>query len=59
MHFFLFVDNSGFIGLFLFSFVKSLPVLFILGIAGWSYYAYVVALVLGAMQDNLSEQVHQ
>jgi len=43
--------------MYLASFVKSLPVLFILGIAGWSYYAYVVALVLGAMQDNLSEQV--
>ena len=41
----------------LFSFVKSLPVLFISGIVGWSYYAYVIALVLNAMNDNVAEQV--
>ena len=42
---------------FFFSFVKSLPVLFISGIVGWSYYAYVVALVLAAMKDSVAEQV--
>ena len=31
--------------------------LFISGIVGWSYYAYVVALVLAAMKDSVAEQV--
>ena len=42
---------------FCFSFVKSLPVFFISGIVGWSYYAYVIALILYAMIDNPIEQV--
>ena len=52
-------DNlkDNFLFFFFFSFVKSLPVLFISGIVGWSYYAYVVALVLAAMKDSVAEQV--
>ena len=38
--------------------MKSLPVIFISGIVGWSYYAYVIALVLNAMNDNVAEQVN-
>ena len=37
--------------------MKSLPVLFISGIVGWSYYAYVIALLLYAMEDYPVEQV--
>jgi len=43
--------------MYLTSFVKSLPVCFISAIVAWSYYAYVVALVLNAMEDNVVEQV--
>jgi hypothetical protein len=43
--------------LYLTSFVKSLPVIFISGIVGWSYYAYMIALVLNAMNGNVAEQV--
>ena len=41
----------------LFSFVKSLPVIFISLIICWSYYAYVVAVVLTAMSSHLTEQL--
>jgi len=43
--------------MYLACFVKSLPVFFISGIVGWSYYAYVIALILYAMIDNPIEQV--
>jgi len=43
--------------MYLTSFVKSLPVIFISLIIGWSYYAYVVAVVLTAMVDSVVEQV--
>ena len=41
----------------IFSFVKSLPVIFISLIICWSYYAYFVALVLTAMSGHLVEQI--
>jgi len=42
--------------LYLTSFVKSLPVIFISAIVMWSYYAYFVATVLGLMEDR-TEQI--
>jgi palmitoyltransferase len=43
--------------MYLTSFVKSLPVIFISLIVGWSYYAYVFAVVITAMVNNMVEQV--
>jgi len=43
--------------MYLTRFVKSLPVIFISLIICWSYYAYVVAVVLTAMVDSVVEQV--
>jgi len=43
--------------MYLTRFVKSLPVIFISLIVGWSYYAYVVAVVLTAMVNSMVEQV--
>jgi len=42
---------------YLSAFVKALPVIFISVIVGWSYYAYVVAVVLTAMAHSPVEQV--
>lgn len=43
--------------MYLTRFVKSLPVIFISLVVGWSYYAYFVAVVLTAMDGSLIEQV--
>jgi len=43
--------------MYLTKFVKSLPVLFISGVVSWSYYAYVVCVVVTAMQESVAEQV--
>lgn len=42
--------------MYLTRFVKSLPVMFIFLVVGWSYYAYIVAVVMTAM-DHVAEQV--
>lgn len=43
--------------MYLTRFIKSLPVIFISLVVGWSYYAYFVAVVLTAMEGSLIEQV--
>lgn len=40
-----------------FSFVKALPVIFISGVIGWSYYAYMGVVVLVCMVPSPTEQV--
>lgn len=42
---------------YLSSFVKCLPVIFISCIVGWSYYAYLVAVLLTSMSGHPAEQV--
>jgi len=42
---------------YLSSFVKALPVIFISFVIGWSYYAYVVAVLLHALASSPVEQV--
>jgi len=41
---------------YLTSFIKALPVVFISLVVGWSYYAYVVAVILTAMASSPIEQ---
>jgi len=43
--------------MYLTRFVKSLPVIFICCVVCWSYYAYVVALVLTVMRDTTEQTV--